>query len=255
MSIWLQRLAPRTHAARRLFCFHHAGGGAAAFRLWPARLPEFDVCAVQLPGRANRLSEPALTDVHAVVDALVGVVRPLIDRPFVLFGHSMGTLVACLLARRLHALGEALPERLFVSSRQPPHRPFPDVSLAGLSDAQMLEAVQRHFGGLPAEVLETPELLELVLPTMRADFALLAGHRETAADPLPVPIVALGGDDDPWASPERLAQWQACTSQPLRMHRFAGGHFYLDDRLDEVLAVLRAECAAPAASALAGDLA
>jgi len=255
VSNWLQRLAPRPDAARRLFCFHHAGGGAAAFRLWPARLPEFDVCAVQLPGRANRLFEPALTDVHAVVEALVDAVRPLLDRPYVLFGHSMGTLVACLLARRLRALGAPLPERLFVSGRQPPHRPFPELAMDGLTDAQVLDAVQRHFGGLPAEVLETPELLELVLPTLRADFALLAGHRDTAADPLPLPIVTLGGDDDPWAAPERLAPWQACTSLPLRTHRFAGGHFYLDDRLDEVLAVLRAECAAPAASAMAGGLA
>jgi len=259
VSNWLQRLAPRPDAARRLFCFHHAGGGAAAFRLWPARLPEFDVCAVQLPGRANRLFEPPLTDVNAVVDALVDVVRPLLDRPFVLFGHSMGTLVACLLARRLHAIGAPLPERLFVSGRQPPHRPFPELSMSGLSDAQLLAAVQQHFGGLPAEVLDTPDLLELVLPTLRADFALLAGHRDAAAEALPLPVVALGGDADPWAAPERLAPWQACTSLPLRTYRFEGGHFYLDDRLDEVLAVLRAECAVPAtaaaASAMAGDLA
>ena len=255
MSIWLQRLAPRPDAARRLFCFHHAGGSAASFRLWPARLSTFDVCAIQLPGRANRLAEPALTDVHAVVDALVDVMHPLLDRPFVLFGHSMGSLVACELARRLHALGGPLPERLFASGRQPPHRPFPELSLEGLSDAQVLHAVQHHFGILPVEVLQTPELLELVLPTLRADFALLEAHRPQAVAALPLPIVAMGGRDDPWASPERLAHWQACTSKPLRLHQFGGGHFYLDERLDDVLAVLRAECAEAGASAMAGDLA
>jgi medium-chain acyl-[acyl-carrier-protein] hydrolase len=237
-----------------LLCFHHAGGSAAAFRLWPARLPEFDVCAVQLPGRANRLSEPALTDVHAVVDALLPVVRPLLDRPFVLFGHSMGTLVACELARRLHALGEPLPERLFVSGRQAPHRPFPDWNMDDRSDAQVLEVVQREFGSLPAEVLQTPELLELVMPTLRADLALLDNYLPGAIVPLPLPIVALGGDGDGWATSERMSHWQACTTQPLRSRRFAGGHFYLDERLDEVLAVLRAECAA-STSVMAGDLA
>jgi len=253
VSIWLQRLAPRTDAARRLFCFHHAGGGAAAFRLWPARLPEFDVCAVQLPGRANRLCEPALTDVDAVVDALVDVVRPLLDRPVVLFGHSMGTLVAYELARRLRALGAPLPDRLFVSGRQAPHRPFPDWNLEALSDAQVLEVVQREFGSLPVEVLQTPELLELAMPTLRADLALLDRHRPDAVAALPLPVVALGGDGDGWATAERMSHWQDCTTQPLRSHRFAGGHFYLDERLDEVLAVLRAECAAPAASAMVGD--
>lgn len=255
MSIWLQRLAPRPDAARRLFCFHHAGGSAAAFRLWPARLSGFDVCAVQLPGRANRLAESPLTDVHAVVDALLPVVRPLLDRPFALFGHSMGTLVAYELACRLHALGEPLPDQLFMSGRQAPHRPFPDWNMDGLSDADVLEVVQREFGSLPAEVLQTPQLLELVMPTLRADLALLDKHRPDAIVALPRPLVALGGDGDGWATPERMSHWQACTTQPLRSHRFAGGHFYLDERLDEVLAVLRAECATAASSAMAGDLA
>lgn len=255
MSHWLQRLAPRPDAPRRLFCFHHAGGGAAAFRLWPARLAGFDVCAVQLPGRANRLSEPALTDVHAAVEALLPVIRPLLDRPYALFGHSMGTLVATVLVQRLHALGAPLPEQLFVSGRQPPHRPFPDLTLGDLSDSEMLAAVQRHFGGLPPEVLASPDLLELMLPTMRADFALLEAHRPAAVAALPVPIVALGGDADPWATSERLAQWQSCTTLPLRMRRFAGGHFYLDDHLDEVLAAVRVECERAPASALVGGAA
>lgn len=255
MSIWLQRLAPRPDAARRLFCFHHAGGSAAAFRLWPARLTEFDVCAVQLPGRANRLAEPALTDVHAVVDGLLPVIRPLLDRPFDLFGHSMGTLVAYELARRLQALGEPLPDHLFMSGRQAPHRPFPDWNMDGRTDADVLQVVQREFGSLPAEVLQTPELLELVMPTLRADLALLDRHRPDVVVALPRPIVALGGDADGWATAERMSHWQACTTQPLRAHRFAGGHFYLDDQLAAVLAVLRAECAAAASNAMAGDLA
>lgn len=255
MSNWLQRLAPRPDAPRRLICFHHAGGSAASFRLWPARLPGFDVCAVQLPGRANRFAEAPLTDLGQVVDALVPVVRPLLDRPCVLFGHSMGTMIACELAHRMQLLGTQQALDLFVSGRQPPHRPFPELSMAGLSDAAVIDAVQRHFGGLPAEVLATPELLEMMLPILRADFALLESHRPAVPSPLALPIVALGGDDDPWAAPERLSQWQAWTTLPLRMHRFAGGHFYLDESLDEVLAVLRAECTVPAASALAGGVA
>ena len=255
MSNWLQRLVPRPDAPQRLFCFHHAGGGAAAFRLWPARLADFDVCAVQLPGRANRFVEPPMTDVGAVVDALVPVVLPLLDRPYALFGHSMGSAVAYALAERLHAQGAPLPQRLFVSGRQPPHRPFEEWSMSGMSDTAAIDAVQRSFGGLPAEVLATPELIEMMLPTLRADFALLEGHRPASVTPLPVPIVALGGSDDPCADDAHMRPWQGYTAHPLRVRRLPGGHFYIDTALDEVLALVRAECGGTAANALAGGVA
>ncbi|MEP6501831.1 MAG: alpha/beta fold hydrolase [Betaproteobacteria bacterium] len=251
MSTWLQRLSPRPDAARRLFCFHHAGGSAAAFRLWPWQLPEFDVCAVQLPGRANRFVEPALTDIGAIVDAFLPELLPLLDRPYLLFGHSMGSAVACALAHRLRAVGAPLPQHLFVSGRQPPHRPFPEWSMSGLSDQAAIEAVQRNFGGLPDEVLAHPELLEMLVPTLRADFAALEAYRSVPESPLPVPIVALGGTEDPCAADDHLQPWQAYTTHPLRVRRVAGNHFYLDARLADVLAVLRDECGVATAGGVA----
>ena len=235
----------------RLFCFHHAGGSAAAFRLWPRQLPEFDVCAVQLPGRANRFVEAPMTDVRLVVDALVDELLPLFDRPYVLFGHSMGTAVAWALAHRLQAMGAPLPQRLFVSGRQPPHRPFGEWSMSGLSDADAVEALHRSFGGLPAEVLANPELIELMLPILRADFELLERYRPVLGTPLPLRVVAMGGDDDPFATDDRLGAWQACTTHPLQVRRLPGDHFYLDAHLDDVLAVLRTECDTAAAESAA----
>ena len=241
-SPWLQRLSGRPDAMLRLFCFHHAGGSAASFSQWPQKLPQIDVCAVQLPGRANRYAEPAMTRIPQLVEAFLPHMLPLLDRPYALFGHSMGTAVVNEVAQRLRARGAALPVRLFVSGRQPPHKPYPEFTLDGLSDAAAIESIGRIFGGLPAEVLAYPELVEMILPILRADFALLERYLPAPQAPLPVPIVALGGSDDACAAPDRLLPWQDYTTHPLRMCRLPGDHFYLDARLDDVLAVLRAEC-------------
>jgi len=154
----------------------------------------------------------------------------------------MGSAVAIAVARELSERGLSVPRCVFVSGRQAPHRPFAEWSMRGLSDSQVLDALQRHYGGLPAEALANPELIEMMLPVLRADFALLESFPATCPGPLPLPIVAIGGAEDPWAGAERLQTWQMYSTMPLRSHHLPGGHFYLDDRLDDVLSIVRAEC-------------
>lgn len=252
VSNWLQRLSPRPDAALRLFCFHHAGGSASTFRLWPRLLPEFDVCAVQLPGRANRFGEPFFTDAEALLNGLVRALQPLLDRPYALFGNSMGSAVAGALAQQLFAAHVTLPRCLMVAGRQAPHRPFPEESMRKLSDRDLVKVVQRAFGGLSAEALANQELIEMMLPTLRADLALLESFPATAPVPLPVRIVALGGIDDACASTQRLQTWQACTTFPLQLHRLPGSHFFVDAGIDRVLEILRAECGLTAARRVDG---
>jgi surfactin synthase thioesterase subunit len=252
---WFLRLAPRPEAPVRLFCFHHAGGSAAMFRGWPARLPEFDVCAVQLPGRGSRMAEPALQTVPAMVDALVPTLLPLLDRPYLLFGHSMGSAVAMGVAQRLHADGAPLPQHLFVSGRQPPHRPFPEGTLRGLTDAMVVEQINTRYGGFPPEALAHPEFIALLLPTLRADFAALDDYDPMLDAPLPLPITAIGGLGDACAAPERLRAWQVYTTHPLRMRHLPGGHFYLEERIDELAALLRETLAQPPVTLPARDAA
>lgn len=248
-SPWFQRLSPRPDAEIRLFCFHHAGGSAALYRLWPRALPEFDICAVQLPGRASRLCDTPLNRLPAIVEALLPELLPLIDRPYALFGHSMGSAVAAYLARALMVGGAPAPEHLFVSGRQAPHLQYPDWTLKGKDDVQLIDAVTAAFGGMPPEIAADPELVSLVLPGLRADLEALEAMSSARPLPMPLSISALGGSDDPYMGAQHMQTWSAWTSRGLSTRHLPGGHFYLDECLDELAALLRRTLSAGGAGA------
>jgi medium-chain acyl-[acyl-carrier-protein] hydrolase len=162
------------------------------------------------------------------------------DRPFSLFGHSMGALVAFLVARRLRAVGGPAPRRLFVSARRAPHIPNPHPPIAHLPDDAFLAAVQR-FGIVPAVLLADADLRAMILPPMRADFAANEAWRHTEEPPLELPIAAFGGDADGRASPEEMAPWRQHTAKTFVQRTWPGGHFYLSDILPSLLGALVAE--------------
>jgi medium-chain acyl-[acyl-carrier-protein] hydrolase len=241
---WIIRVVPRPNARARLFCLPYAGAGASAYRLWPGGLPEdLDVCAVQTPGRGNRLREPPLATIPALVDALLPALLPQMDRPFALFGHSMGAVAATELARALEERGGPLPRHLVVSARRPLHLPATESPLHGLSDAAFVTEIQHRYGGIPEEVRREPDLMALLLPTLRADIRALELHRPPARPPLGCPITAFGGTDDPNATREELEAWRGETRSAFRMRLFPGGHFYIDEYRPELLADLAATLA------------
>lgn len=238
-AAWIRHPAARPDAAVRLFCFAHAGAGASVFRLWPQGLPsEVEVCAIQLPGRETRLHEPPMRELPAIVEALVAALRSELDRPFALFGHSMGAVLACELARALETGAGPSPSHLIVSGRRGPQVPDRDPPLHGLHDAAFVAELNRRYGGIPAEVMQHEELLRLLLPALRADLQAIETHRPPPRPPLAVPISALGGSDDPRATHDDLEAWRRETSGAFRTRVFAGDHFYLQQRRPELLADL-----------------
>lgn len=238
---WLMRWIPDDEQADvRLFCFPHAGGGAAAYRLWARLLgPSIDLCAIQYPGRANRLNEPPLDRMQVLVENVLAHLRPQLDRPFAFFGHSMGSIVAAEVCRALHRDGEPLPVQLFVSGRRPPGRPDVNAPLRHLSDAAFLAEIERRYGSIPAEIASEPDLLALLLPALRADIAMIETHRPEVRAPLDCPILAMGGSDDPLTPPEHLEDWASETRGEFGMRMFPGGHFYLDACRDAAVAEVR----------------
>ncbi|MGA7416215.1 MAG: alpha/beta fold hydrolase [Bryobacteraceae bacterium] len=230
--------AERTEQVK-LFCFPHAGGGAGSYRPWKPKLGELcDVACVQYPGHESRRSERLATSLAELVETLASELKPAMARPFALFGHSMGAIVAFELARFLRNAGHAGPLALIVSGARAPqyrlnHQPGPDPS------AEEFLAQLQRLGGLPAEVESNQRLMDSVLPALAADAALYRRYSYTPESPLDIPILALGGTSDPQVSSEHLDAWREQTTVQFEMQQFEGGHFYHREREEELLDCLR----------------
>ena len=250
VSGWLRTAHRRpVDPAARLICLAHAGGGATAFQSWLRRsTTELEVVAVQLPGHGDRLLEPPRSDLDALADTLVTELSGELDRPYALYGHSMGAGLAVTVAQRLaQRPGPRQPASLLVGACLPPHQPT-DPAWQCRSDCPDSELVDwvRRLGGTSEDVLSTPDLLALVLPVLRADLRLTeswrAGHRTVA---LPHPVRAFAGSTDPVAPPTTMLGWAAESAEGFSLTTIPGGHFFATDGAATVLATARADLAAP----------
>ena len=229
MNKWLHVHPARRQPRLQLICFPHAGGTAGTFRPWAARLPgDVELVAVEPPGRRGRLAERALASLADLVDAIEPVIAPLLDRPFAFFGHSMGAIVAFELVRRLRARGRPLPAVLLVSGARAPQIPRPEPGLRALPDVELVNELAA-LGGTSREILREPELMQMLLPSLRADLTAVETWRYAEGPPLEVPIFAFGGEGDVKVPREHLDAWAAQTRGECRVRQFPGGHFYLLD--------------------------
>lgn len=221
---WIVTRRQRPDAAADLFCFPHAGGSPGEYLRFEEELPEIQVCGVQLPGRASRLREPALTSMASVVDAVLEVLRP--ERPFAFFGHSLGGLVAFEVARALRDAGREVPRQLFLSSSPPPlGRGGQPVHT--LSDDLLLDEIEQRWGELPAEVRAHPRLLQMTLDVFRADITIYETYRYQPGPLLDIPVTMFVGDLE--RDTLRVTEWSARTSRAFELFCLAGGHFPFRD--------------------------
>jgi medium-chain acyl-[acyl-carrier-protein] hydrolase len=242
-SQWFSIPQPNPHASARLFCFPYAGGDAQVYRAWPRHLqPSFEVCAVRLPGRGLRIKEPPFRDLAPMVAAIAAAVAPYLDRPFAFFGHSMGALVGFELARLLRERGGPAPAHLFVSGCRAPQLPGNLPVTYDLPDVEFIEYL-RSLNGTPAEVFDHPELLELLLPLLRADFTVVETYRYRPGPALDCPVTAFGGARDLKVSQAKTEAWGVQTSGAFDARIMPGGHFFLNDSQTRalILKVIAAE--------------
>ncbi|KAB1928227.1 thioesterase II family protein [Micromonospora noduli] len=240
MSDSFLRLSKHVDASVRLFCFHHAGGMAAMFSRWPAGLPnDVDAVAVQLPGRAERYAEPAFRRMEPLVRYLADEIRPLLEIPFVFFGHSMGAKVAFALAHELRARAVAAPRAVYVAASAAPCLSAPTPGWAPSDDD--LIAYLTAVGGTPQQVLADPAVMAVVLPPLRADLALAAAWSYSEPEPLSCSIHALVAEGDQGVTAARARLWERETKSAFTLTTFAGDHFFVRDEPAEVLSYLSRE--------------
>jgi len=232
---WLPKIANRFNTKLRLFCFPYAGGSTLAFRNWPSLLPtDIEVCPVELPGRGARFHETPHSSLTDLIEALGPALLPYLDRPFALFGHSMGATIAFELSCWMRDRNALEPSQLLVSGRPAPHVRDPSPQVHQCTDRELIEHLRR-YNGTPEAVLSNPELMELLLPTIRADFKLLETYTYCDRVPLGCAIKIFGGKDDETVSCDHLRAWRLQTTASSKVHFLPGDHFFIHTEEQQLL--------------------
>ncbi|MFC4121893.1 thioesterase II family protein [Nonomuraea zeae] len=232
---WTSVPEPRPQAAVRLFCLPYAGGGSVEFGQWAGLLPEsVEVVAVNLPGRERRIRETPRTSMDQLVPELADALEPQLDRPYALFGYSMGAWVAFELARQLRRRGVRQPRALLAAAAGPPDQP-PAETHYDAPEARLVSWMRR-LGGSHGMPLDDQRLLDVVLPRIRADLEITDTYRHRAEPPLPYPVRVYTGTDDEVVSPGTAGLWSRQAGGDFSCRVLRGGHFFLHERRAELLA-------------------
>ena len=228
---WFVPVGPRPDARLRLICLHHAGGNSGVFRKWVGCLPgAVEIVAIELPGRLRRSFERPCRTATEVIRSLYPQMADLLDLPYVLFGYSVGAILAFELTRMLEERDTPAPRELIVAAAAAPHCPRREPPTAALSDAEFVDQL-RCYGGTPAGVLDNEELTALLLPMLRADFSIEETYERKPRSLLRCPLTAYGGNTDPWVSQDEIIAWREATTGPFSHRILHGGHFFMHSEL------------------------
>ncbi|MEU5951727.1 alpha/beta fold hydrolase [Streptomyces sp. NPDC047525] len=231
-SPWIRVFHPSERTRVRLVCFPHAGGSASWFHPMSAALaPDVEVLAVQYPGRQERRLEPSFTDIAEAADRITEEIAPWREGPLAFFGHSMGATIAYEVALRLERAGSG-PVALFASGRRAPSR-VRDEGIHERPDSGLV-AEMKAMSGTESALLDDPEMLAMILPTLRGDYRAAETYRHREGDRLDCPVFALTGDRDPRADVVDVEAWREHTRGDFDLRVFPGGHFYLNGSAEVV---------------------
>ena len=227
---WVDIFDPKPDAQIRLLTIPFAGAGSIVFRPWKDLVPhEIELCAVEFPGRWRRADQPLKRRISDLAEGLYASVNAgLEDKPWALFGHSLGALVGFEFLRLVRKRQSHLPVHFFASGRRAPHLETEADArdLYKLDDSALVEAIDQRYGGMDPRIKANQDLLDLLIPILRADFEAFGTYCHQTDDPLPVPITTFGGSEDPVLPEGSLDAWQRHTSKDFRVLWHPGDHFF-----------------------------
>lgn len=225
-------------ATIRLFCFHHAGGGASAYYPWIGYLSShIEMIAIQFPGRENRFTEPLNNNINDIITQLSEGFNIYKNKPFLVFGHSLGALITYEFVKSINKLYTVYPQNMIISATKAPHLPFKMKHLSHLDNKDLIEEL-KVYNGIDERMLNNDEHLELFLPIIRNDFSIYENYRFSESNPFPCDILALSGAQDKTVTQEEILEWSAYTAGSFKHLSFPGTHFFINNNQKCIIEII-----------------
>lgn len=235
---WYLVYKKNPNASIRLFCFHHSGGSASAYYPWIDHLsPKIEMIAIQLPGRENRFTEPLSNNLKDIVTKLSDGFSIYKDKPFFVFGHSLGALISFEFIQSIHQLYSLYPRHMIISATKAPHLPLRMKNMSKLDDKTIQEEL-RVYDGINEEILNNYELFSLFLPIIKSDFSIYENYNFLESKLIPCDILAFSGDEDQTVTQEEILAWSAYTKGQFEHILFPGKHFFIKDNQKKILEII-----------------
>ncbi|MFT5757213.1 MAG: medium-chain acyl-[acyl-carrier-protein] hydrolase [Alteromonadaceae bacterium] len=232
---WFVIPKPNVHADLKLICFPYAGGSTSTYLSWVNYLPSnVELVIIQAPGRGSRIFEPLYSDMTALTDELVRLIPNVLNKPYIFYGHSLGSRVAFELMDKLSKLKHSSPQHFIASGSRGPHKLSEKKKVAHLPDSEFIDELYR-LNGTPKAVIDNKELMDLFLPVLKADFGIAEQYCYSGNTIFECPVSVFGGNEDIDIKSTDLICWQEHFSMKVDLHLISGNHFFVDSNKEVVL--------------------